>query len=218
MKHSKTNLAVGALMLATLLMATAPVHATSAEAWMKLNYALAMMDRVNTLQNTLGTNAGGAPVAVVAPQPIAGNSGRFMAPYASDGTVTAWAGKAMQARTGAAVGSEFGGRAAGALATKVPVVGGLFSGFMKKKATESAAVMAMGGWNQIRDSSNQSFDNLDDLAVYMHVNHSGRSDYQEALAATMALYPDLEGRYEPANQAALQRARLASPAQLTVVE
>lgn len=206
MKYSKVTAAAALLALASAALVPVPAQATSADAWMKLNYALAMMDRVNALQHDFGSDATGAPAAVAVPQPIAGNSGPFLSPYAQDGTLTPWVSRAMRAQAGAAVGNELGSRAVDAVAARVPMVGGLFSGFMKNKTRESAAAISMGGWDHIRTTSDQSFANLDDLAVNLHIAHSGRSDYQGALAATMALYPALESRYEAANRNALQQA------------
>jgi hypothetical protein len=80
------------------------------------------------------------------------------------------------------------------------------SGTIKKKGKEMGAVAAVGGAEFIKKSSDQSFNNLDDYSVYMHVAHSKEGGYQQALAAAMAIYPSLENTYEVAVKKAYELA------------
>ncbi len=130
-----------------------------------------------------------------------------MSPYTSDLELTAWAQKALSAKAA----SEVTGKATDKALSKVAGKFGAFGGMMKKKAKQksqsAAAVGAVGGWDFIRESSDVSFANLDDLAVYMNVVHGHSSDFTEALAATMSVYPKLEKSYQPSVQAAYRAAR-----------
>ena len=61
-------------------------------------------------------------------------------------------------------------------------------------------------------TANDASANDDDLAVYLHVKHGTGSDYAQALATAMAIYPDLEKGYDVAVKAAYERAAKAAPA------
>ncbi len=150
-----------------------------------------------------------AGIELEAPVPRADAEGKYVLPYTTDGEMTAWADKALQASVGSAAGKEAGKKAAGMLAKKVP-----FGGLMGKKVTDTAgaqgAVMAAGGWEFIRENSDQSFDNVDDVAVYLHVTHAGSAGYEEALSAAFDIYPDLKKRYAAAIKNAQAEAKRAA--------
>ena len=133
-------------------------------------------------------------VELEAPQPIEGNTGKYLLPYRADGELTEWASKAVNAQVGKLVGEKVGDVATNAIASKIPF-GGLAGGLLKKKTKEVAAVTALGGMKFLQDTSDQSFASLNDYALFLHVRHSSDSTYKEALAAAMAVYPDLEGRF-----------------------
>jgi hypothetical protein len=143
---------------------------------------------------------------VVAPQPLASNKGKYFLPYNAEGQLTEWATKTFSTQVGAALGAKAGEEAGKQLASRVPF-GGLASGLMKKKGKEMGAVAAIGGAKFIQKTSSVSFNNLDDLAVYMHVKHGSSGDYAQALAAAMAIYPSLETGYDAAIRNAYQRAQ-----------
>jgi len=148
--------------------------------------------------------------ALVAPEPRRDNAGRYLSPYKADGTLTAWAQKAIQTAAGSAVGravgDKVGDKAAGALASKVPggaLVGGLLKKKVKDKAGEVGAKAAVGGADFMRSTSDISFDSADALAVYLQAKHASiDANFAQALAATFGLYPDLRENYEPAVKAA----------------
>ncbi|GAB5560329.1 MAG: hypothetical protein SynsKO_19760 [Synoicihabitans sp.] len=133
-------------------------------------------------------------VDLKAPKPRYDNKGKFLLPYTQEGEPTEWAGKIVQSQVGKMAGEKAGNMAANALASKVPF-GGLAGGFMKKKAKESAAVMAMGGKKFIKETSDQSFKSLEDYAVFLQARHGNDPDFKMTLAAAVALYPDLEHRF-----------------------
>lgn len=150
-------------------------------------------------------------MALVAPEPIRGNSGEFMSPYTSDGTVAEWAEKATSAKMGAAVGGMAGRKLGEKAMENVPFFGGMLGQKAGEELGRKAAIEASGGWESIKGSSDLSFNNLQDMAIWMYANHSSHSHYQEALDATMEIYPDLKVTYQQALMQASQRARTAVP-------
>lgn len=143
-------------------------------------------------------------VELEAPEPLEGVKGKFLLPYTAEGEPTEWAQKALSAEAGKLIGEKVGDKAVGALASKVPF-GGLAGGLMKKKVKETAGVMALGGMDFIKETSDQSFNSLNDYAVYLHVRHGSEPSYKETLAAAVALYPDLEKTMPSAIQQAYKQ-------------
>ncbi|MDZ7684651.1 MAG: hypothetical protein U5O39_06285 [Gammaproteobacteria bacterium] len=128
-------------------------------------------------------------------KPIEGSGGKFVLPFDDAGNLTPWAEKALSAKVGSRVGEEVGNKAAGAIASKVPF-GGFMAKAAKNKAKETGAVIAIGGWDYIKETSAMSFDDLEDYSVYLHHEFNGLPGYEEALAAAMAVYPELEKRHD----------------------
>ena len=124
-------------------------------------------------------------------EPHDGNVGKFMLPFDIDGNPTLWAEKALNAKAGAAAGKVVGDKAVDSLVSKVPF-GGFLSGAAKRKAKETGAVLAIGGWEYIKETTTLSFDNLQDYSVYLHSEFNGLPGYEDALGAAMAVYPRLE--------------------------
>lgn len=161
-----------------------------------------LADKYQDVQDMLAAGT----VELDVPEPADGNSGEFYFPYTQSGYLTPWAEKAL----GAQIGAEVSGRAAdgaiNSLASKVPL-GGFLAGRAKGKAKETGAVLAIGGWDFIRENTDTSFDSLADMSVYMHSEFNGEADYEQALAAAMALYPELERGHERAIDNAYKEAR-----------
>lgn len=146
---------------------------------------------------------------LVAPEPLPDNSGKYLSPYHADGTMTEWAEKSLHAEAGAQAGEAAGGAAADAVAKKIP-----FGGLLKNKAKDSAgaagAAAAVGGWDYIRDSSDVSFDDMQNFSVYLQVTHGDAPGYDQALAATMNLYPELKKGYRKSLNNAYKAAKKAA--------
>jgi len=155
------------------------------------------MNQLKEVQAAAAAVAGAteAPPAPVSPAALTDKSGKFFLPYDNEGNLTAWAEKALGAQVGAAVGAKAGAKAGSMLAAKVPF-GGLLGGKAKKKGKELGALAAVGGADFIKESSNLSFNSLEDMSLYMHLNCSENENYIKAFAAAMAIYPDLEKTYE----------------------
>jgi hypothetical protein len=57
------------------------------------------------------------------------------------------------------------------------------------------AANLVGGWDHIRETSDQTFASLEDLSLSLFVNNSESVQYAQALAATMMIYPELRAVY-----------------------
>ncbi len=124
-------------------------------------------------------------------EPIEGNTGKFLLPFDEAGNPTAWADKALNAQVGAMAAEKASGAAINAAAAKIPF-GGFLAGAAKDKAKGTGAIVAIGGWDFIKENSSLSFDRLDDYSIYMHNEFNGLPGYEQALAAAMAVYPKLQ--------------------------
>ncbi len=135
------------------------------------------------------------PYELVAPTPIYGNSGKYMSPYTQDDVLAEWTDKAINAKMGAAIGRYAGAKVGQKALEQVPFIGG----FLGQKAGEAAgraiAIKMSGGWNYIKNTSDISFDSIDDMAVYLYVKYSDHEHYQQALTTTWEIYPELKKRY-----------------------
>lgn len=195
-------------LLVTLLAAALPVlgHAVSSSAIADITRAQIIIGqvqqtiaKVKQVQGTVNAVAGAAqpePSAPAAPEPLTDGSGKFFAPYDANGQLTGWANKALGAQVGAAIGAKAGEKAGSMLASKVPLAGGLLAMGAKKKGKEIGAYAAVGGKKFVQETSALSFDTLEDLALYMHINCSSNPDYVKGFAAAMAIYPELDKTYE----------------------
>ena len=143
-------------------------------------------------------------VDLEAPEPRYDTKGKFLLPYTQEGEPTEWAQKVLQAEAAKMVGEKAGDMAVNQLASKVPF-GALAGGFMKKKAKESAAIMAMGGMKFIKKTSDQSFKSLDDYAVFLQARHGSDPDFKMMLASAVGLYPDLEHQFAVAVKKAYRK-------------
>ncbi len=145
------------------------------------------------------------PAQVAAPTPIQNNSGKFMAPYTSDGVVAEWVDKAVKAKMGAAIGANVGAYAGQKALEQIPFVGGFIGEKAGKAIGREIAVKSSGGWEAIKAGSDLSFNSVDDLAVWMYAKYSSNEHYKDVLAATQGIYPELVERYAPAIQIAAQK-------------
>lgn len=136
--------------------------------------------------------------AMVAPAPMENSSGKYMSPYTSDEVVAEWVDKAINAKVGASVGSTAGRYAGEKLMENVPFVGGFLGKSVGESMGRKIALESVGGEEFIRQTSDLSFNNVNDLAIYLFVEHSHRENFQKVLSATQDIYPDLKTAYEPA--------------------
>lgn len=135
------------------------------------------------------------PNAMVLPTPILDNSGMYMCPYTQDDVLAEWTDNAINAKVGSAVGQMAGAYAGQKALEVVPFVGGLLGSMAGKAIGRSIALEAAGGIEFIKESSDISFSNLEDMSVYMYGKYSTHEHYASALDAAMEIYPDLRGTY-----------------------
>ncbi len=140
-----------------------------------------------------------------APDSLDGGKGKYMVPFTSDGALTEWANKALQAQAGAAVGEKAGSAVGKALGAKIPF-GGFAGGAAKKKGKEIGTATAIGGMPFIKKTTELSLNNVDDYIVYLHVLYSDNPDYQKGIASAMALHSEIEGRTDLAMRNAYKKA------------
>jgi hypothetical protein len=138
------------------------------------------------------------PYEVRVPQPRYDNQGKFLSPVTQDGVMAEWCDMAIKARAGSSIGKGIGQYAGTKAVEKVPLVGGLIGGIFGKAVGRKVAIKAAGGKKHIRETSDLSFDKVDDLAVYLYATYSSSEHYRDALKATIEIYPKLKKRYEKA--------------------
>ncbi len=192
----KSRLLLVAVLTLTPLLARADGVADFARAQLMFAQAMNAVQQYKQVAGTVSTTetAASAPAEPVAPTPLTDKSGKFCCPYDGEGHLVGWANKAIGAQVGAAVGSKVGEKAGGVVLSKVPF-GGLLSGAAKKKGKELGALAAVGGSDFVKSSSTISFNSLEELSLYLHLNFSANPEYVKGLAAALAIYPDLEKTY-----------------------
>lgn len=136
--------------------------------------------------------------SVKAPEPIADSSGEYVCPYTSDGVVADWVVKGKYAGAGAAAGKAVGQEAGKSVVKSIPLVGGLFGGKVGESAGRAAAIEAAGGWDYIRETSDLSFNSIDDMMAYLYVNYYRSNEHWgDVIGYAGNIYKELkdEGRW-----------------------
>ena len=135
------------------------------------------------------------PDQIIPPTPRLDNEGAYMCPYTQDGVVAEWVDKAINAKMGATIGKHAGAYLGQKALENIPFVGGWLGSTAGEAAGRAIAIKASGGWDYIKSTSDSSFDNLNDLAVYIYATHSANEHFQDVLQATMEIYPELKKGY-----------------------
>ncbi|HIM30560.1 MAG TPA: hypothetical protein EYG57_13565 [Planctomycetes bacterium] len=141
---------------------------------------------------------------MVAPEPIEDSSGKYMSPYTSDEVVAEWVDKAISAKLGASIGGTAGRMAGERLAENVPFVGGFLGRAAGQSMGRKIALESVGGEAFMRETSDLSFNSINDLSLFLFVEHSHRENFADVLAATQEIYPELKTAYGPAIQRAVK--------------
>lgn len=124
------------------------------------------------------------------PAPIVGTTGKYMSPFTEDDTITPWVEKGMAVTVGANVGQALGSVAA-LSASSDNVFLALAGGAIGKTVGKAISIEAVGGWEFVKENSDQSFATVEDLGRFLHYRHSAHPQYKEVVAATAGIYPDL---------------------------
>lgn len=147
----------------------------------------------------------------MAVEPIPNSSGRYLSPYTSDGVFAEWVNRTVDGRTGAAVGGAVGAYAGQRAMESVPFVGGFLGSQAGAAAGRRVAMEAAGGESFMRESSDLSFNSLDDMAQWMYLTHSDHPHYEDALKAAQDVYPELKQIYpRAASRARAEQQRRAT--------
>lgn len=147
------------------------------------------------------------------PAPIEGNSGKFYSPYTSDDVLAPWVDKAVKVKLGAAVGSTVGQVAGIAASAAVPGLGPLLE-MGVKSIGRKIALTAVGGWAYVKETSDLSFNKLEDLSIFVYAKYGEHEHYNAAVGTMSAIYPALQGGYmQFVNQAKQKTYRAMTPEQ-----
>jgi len=138
------------------------------------------------------------PTEILAPEAIQGNTGEYMSPYTSDGVVAEWVDKAINAKLGSTIGGTVAAIGMQQVAGQIPFVGGIVGHYVGSYVGRKIALEMSGGEEFIKETSDLSFNNLNDLSVHTYVHFSSHASYQDALNAAKEIYPDLKKTYSAA--------------------
>lgn len=148
-----------------------------------------------------------SPDKIAAPQPIAGNGGKYMSPFTATGAVALWAQKPVTgtdngSELAASVGGAVGQQVANKVFENIPFVGGMIGKSVGEEAARAATRKKiepeLPSLDAVRASSDISFNTADELAVYMYAKHSTHGQYARVLALTQKIYPELQDVYTTA--------------------
>ena len=156
-----------------------------------------------TVASALGAAAVSPPSAPAAPSAslIEGNSGRYLSPFTSDGVAAGWVDKAVNASLGSSIGGMAGAYAGQKALEQVPFVGGFLGQKAGSTAGRSIALKAAGGEAYMRETSDISFNDINDMARWLVQTHATHARFAEIMKAAGQIYPELT----PAYVAALRR-------------
>lgn len=135
------------------------------------------------------------PNQLVPPTPIQGNTGKFASPYTSDGVLADWVDKAIDIKIGTQIGGLVGAELANQVIDEFTFVGSIIGKKVGDSLGAKAAMNAIGGEEYIKSTSDLSFDNVEDMAVYLYAKHASHKHYKAALEATIVVYPELAEAY-----------------------
>ena len=135
------------------------------------------------------------PDELAEPNFIEGNHGKFLSPFTSDLVVADWVDKAIDANLGENLGGLIGTHMGRQVLAEVPFIGSTIGKEVGQVIGYEMALDAIGGEDFLRESSDISFDNLQDMAIYLFKFNSTHPSYIPAVKATMALYPALKEVY-----------------------
>jgi hypothetical protein len=118
-----------------------------------------------------------------------------MSPYTQDEVVALWCDKAMNARMGAAVGSAVGTYAGAKALEQIPFIGGFLGEKVGNAVGRKIAIESSGGMEYIKETSDMSFNSLDDMIVWLYATKSDNEHYSEVIKSVSGIYPDYNERY-----------------------
>lgn len=133
--------------------------------------------------------------------PIEGNTGRYLSPITSDGVAAAWVDKAINASLGSSLGGMAGAYAGQKALEQVPFIGGFLGQKAGAAAGRGIALKSVGGEAYLRETSDLSFNDINDMATWLVQTHASHARFADIMKAAGQIYPELT----PAYVAALRR-------------
>lgn len=122
---------------------------------------------------------------------IQGNTGKYMSPFTSDGVTAGWITKSMQVKASGQIGSLAGQYAAQKALENIPFAG-MFGKQIGEAAGRQVALQSIGGEAFLKETSDLSFATAQDMADYIKANHADHPEIGKIMAATYAIYPDMQ--------------------------
>lgn len=122
---------------------------------------------------------------------IQGNTGKYMSPFTSDGVTAGWITKSMQVKASGQIGALAGQYAAQKALENIPFAG-MFGKQIGEQAGRQVALQSIGGEAFLKSSSDLSFATAQDLADYVKANYADHAEIGKIMAATYAIYPDVQ--------------------------
>ena len=135
------------------------------------------------------------PSEILAKEPIDGTEGKYVLPYTSDGVLTEWVELAIDAGIGKDLGGLVGSLVGRQLVSGIPFIGSTIGNNVGETMGKSMAIDAIGGIEALKESSDLSFNSLEEMSRYLYKNHSDHPYYLPAIKATMVFYPELKEVY-----------------------
>lgn len=127
--------------------------------------------------------------------PIEGNTGRYLSPITSDGVAAAWVDKAVNSSLGSSIGGMAGAYAGQKALEQVPFVGGILGRKAGAAAGRGIALKAVGGEAYLRETSDLSFNDINDMAKWLVQTHATHARFAEIMKAAGQIYPELTPAY-----------------------
>lgn len=131
------------------------------------------------------------PTAIIVPEPVMDNSGKFMFPYTQDGVLAEWTDKAIAAEGTSQVGGAVGAYAGAKAMEQIPFIGGFLGQKVGSAIGRKIVLESAGGMEFIIETSDVSFNNPKDYCIYAYAKYTANEHYASAMKAAYALYDEI---------------------------
>lgn len=126
---------------------------------------------------------------------IANSSGLFLSPITSDGVAAEWVEKSISVGLGSSLGGAAGAYAGQKALENVPFVGGFLGQRAGAALGRKVALEGIGGEAYMRETTDISFNSVQEMATWLKRNHATHPRMGEILKATAKIYPELPVAY-----------------------
>lgn len=126
---------------------------------------------------------------------IADSSGQFLSPITSDGVVAEWVEKSISVGLGSSLGGAAGAYVGQKALENVPFVGGFLGQRGGAALGRKLALEGVGGEAFMRETTDISFNTVDEMATWLKRNYATHPRMAEVLKASGKIYTDLPLAY-----------------------